>query len=317
MKTIDLSKLPPPKIIEELSFEVIFARNKNDLVTAKPELANALELESEPLTKLLQDWSYKELLLRQRINEAVKALLLAHSEKADLDNLVAANNVERLVIQKEDLSATPPVQAIMESDKDLRNRALLAWDGLSTAGPEGAYIFHALSASALVKDVSVQSPELSLVDGQLVSLNGIPPGVIIITVLSREGTGVPTPDLLSTVSVTLNKLDTRPLTDHPVIKPATVTPYQIAATLFMDPGAAGELALMQAEDAVRTYASESHLLARPITRSGIVAALRQPGVIRVELMQPADTGSDILIQNTKESASFCTAISLVDGSNVE
>ena len=53
-------------------------------------------------------------------------------------------------------TANPEAQtpAIMESDEALRRRALLAPEAYSVAGPEGAYISHALGASGDVLDAS-------------------------------------------------------------------------------------------------------------------------------------------------------------------
>jgi phage-related baseplate assembly protein len=74
MPTIDLSQLPSPTIIEELDFETILAEVKAVMVAAFPAdqqsaVAAALGLESEPLNIIAQAMAYRELLLRQRINE--------------------------------------------------------------------------------------------------------------------------------------------------------------------------------------------------------------------------------------------------------
>ena len=71
MPTIDISQLPPPDVIETLDFEQIFADRKAALLAALPEelrepAARVLQLESEPLTKLLEESAYRELLLRQQ-----------------------------------------------------------------------------------------------------------------------------------------------------------------------------------------------------------------------------------------------------------
>ena len=60
MPTIDISQLPPPDVIETLDFEQIFTERKAALLASLPEelrtpVARVLQLESEPLTKLLQE----------------------------------------------------------------------------------------------------------------------------------------------------------------------------------------------------------------------------------------------------------------------
>ncbi len=47
-------------------------------------MIRTLELESEPATKLLQENAYRELLLRQRINEAAQAVMVAYAMGGDL-----------------------------------------------------------------------------------------------------------------------------------------------------------------------------------------------------------------------------------------
>ncbi len=63
-------------------------------------------------------------------------------------------NTKRLVITP----ATDTTDAVMESDTSLRLRAQRAYDGLSVAGPSGAYEYFARSASGLVRDARAISP---------------------------------------------------------------------------------------------------------------------------------------------------------------
>jgi phage-related baseplate assembly protein len=70
-----------------------------------------LALESEPVTKLLQESTYREILLRQRINEAAQAVMVAYAIGGDLDQLAANYNVKRLTVTPADNDAVPPVAA--------------------------------------------------------------------------------------------------------------------------------------------------------------------------------------------------------------
>ncbi|MCW9529453.1 baseplate assembly protein, partial [Klebsiella grimontii] len=84
MPTIDLSQLPSPTIIEALDFETILIEVKAVMVAAFPEdmqsaVVAAIELESEPLNIIAQAIAYRELLLRQRINEGAAACMLSHA----------------------------------------------------------------------------------------------------------------------------------------------------------------------------------------------------------------------------------------------
>lgn len=92
MSAVDLSSLPAPQIIDVPDFETLLTARKARLVSLYPAelqdaVARALELESEPQLKILQENCYREILLRQRINEAVQAVIIARSGGGDLDNL--------------------------------------------------------------------------------------------------------------------------------------------------------------------------------------------------------------------------------------
>ena len=129
MPTIDLSQLPSPTIIEALDFETILIEVKAVMVAAFPEdqqaaVAAALTLESEPLTIIAQAMTYRELLLRQRINEGAAACMLSHATGDDLDNIAANLDTERLVIT----AATDTADAVTEGDEALRLRAQAAFE---------------------------------------------------------------------------------------------------------------------------------------------------------------------------------------------
>ena len=107
MSTITLSQLPQPDVIEQLDYETILAERKAFLVSLYPadqqaSVTATLALESEPITKLLQENAYRELILRQRINDGSVVNMLAWSKGADLDGLVSNWNVQRLIIQPGD-----------------------------------------------------------------------------------------------------------------------------------------------------------------------------------------------------------------------
>lgn len=288
---INLAQVAPPDVIEPLDFEQILAAMLADLLERAPELD--AQVESEPLMKLLEVCAYRELQLRARINDAARAVMLPYSTGADLDNLGSLFGVERLLISPAVPTAVPPSAAVYESDSDFRYRIQLSLEGLSTAGPEGAYIFHALSADGQVLDASATSPS---------------PGQVLITVLSRSGTGVPDAALLSTVLAKLSDESVRPLTDYVHVQAATIAQYQVTATLYFYAGPDREVIMANARAALEGYTNGQHRLGLDVTLSGIYAALHQPGVQRVDLASPAAN----LVVN-RQSASYCTAITLIDG----
>lgn len=296
--TIDLSQLPPPVVVEPLDFETLFAQRKAAFIAMYPEdeqeeIARTLELESEPITMLLEENCYRELLLRQRVNEAARAVMLAYSTDSDLDNLAVNFNVERLTIQEEDDSVTPPIEAVMESDPDLRTRTQQAFEGLSVAGPTAAYGFWGRSADGRVADISAVSPT---------------PACVTISVLSREGDGTASDDLLSVVAAALNDEEVRPVADRVTVQSAEIVPYQIDATLYIYPGPEAEPVRQASEQQLQAYIAAQNRLGRDIRLSAIYAALHVEGVQRVELAQPV---ADIVLSDYQ--ASHCTEYTITVG----
>lgn len=296
--TIDLSQLPPPVVVEPLDFETLFAQRKAAFIAMYPEdeqeeIARTLELESEPITMLLEENCYRELLLRQRVNEAARAVMLAYSTDSDLDNLAVNFNVERLTIQEEDDSVTPPIEAVMESDADLRTRTQQAFEGLSVAGPTAAYKFWGRSADGRVADISAVSPT---------------PACVTISVLSREGDGTASDDLLSVVAAALNDEEVRPVADRVTVQSAEIVPYQIDATLYIYPGPEAEPVRQASEQQLQAYIAAQNRLGRDIRLSAIYAALHVEGVQRVELAQPV---ADIVLSDYQ--ASHCTEYTITVG----
>lgn len=286
--TVDLSQLPAPGVVETLSFEAIFQAMLADLIVRDPTFSAMVE--SDPAYKVLEVAAYREVLLRQRVNEAAKAVMLAFAMGSDLDQIGANYNVGRLVVDPGNPDAVPPVEPTMEPDSDYRARIQLSLEGITTAGSEGSYVFHALSADGQVKDASAISPA---------------PGQVTVYVLARTGDGTAGEELLDAVEAALNADTVRPLTDQVLVQSATVVPYTIEAELVMYPGPDAEVVRQAAEDAVTAYAESVRRIGYDVSLSGLYAALHQPGVQRVNLTAPA---SGLVIGDGE--ASHCTSITV-------
>ncbi|WP_415844657.1 baseplate J/gp47 family protein [Stutzerimonas zhaodongensis] len=292
---IDLAQLPTPDVIEQLDYEQILAERKAYAVSLWPaeqqaQIAATLELESEPLTKLLQESAYRETLLRQRVNEAALAVLLPFAKGADLEQIGARFNVAKLVITPANPSAVPPVAAVMEGDDSLRERIQMAMEGLSTAGPRNAYIFHARSADGRVADASCISPS---------------PAEVVVTVQSALGDGTAEPDLLATVAAYLGDEDRRPVADRLTVQSAEVLAYSVTAVLHLNTvGPEAEPIRAAAETRLAALVNQRRRLALEVNRSALDAALHIEGVRRVELPGWVD------IVATEAQAPYCTGFTV-------
>ncbi|WP_336803232.1 baseplate assembly protein [Erwinia aphidicola] len=302
MATIDLSQLPAPDVVETLDYETLLAERKATLISLYPAdqqeaVARTLSLESEPIVKLLQENAYREVILRQRINEAAEANMVAWASGADLDQLGANNGVVRLTLTAADGSAIPPVAAVMESDDDFRLRVASAFEGLSVAGPTGAYEFHAKSADGRVSDATAISPS---------------PACVTVTVLSREGDGVAAADLLAVVDAALNDENVRPVADRLTVQSAAIVNYSVDAVLYIYPGPEAEPVRAAAEAKLQAFVSAQRRLGRDIRQSALYAALHVEGVQRVQLNAPAQ---DVVLDKTQ--AGYCTGYTITAGGSDE
>lgn len=288
---VDLSKLPAPDVLETLDYEKLLAARKEKFISLYSVDEQAfwrarLQLESEPIVKLLEENCYLQMLERQRINSAAKATMLAYATGTDLDVIAANYNVQRLIIQQANTSANPPVPEIKESDDDLRTRTQLAFEALSSAGPRKAYTFYALSAHGGIADVSVVSPK---------------PACVTVTVQAHDNNGTPTPEMIEAVKNALNDESVRPIADRVTVQAVEVFEYQVNAKLHLFRGPQTEPILKAAKENLQRYTQRTKRIGKDITRSGIYAALHVEGVQNVEIISPATD----LILNDSQSA-YCT-----------
>jgi phage-related baseplate assembly protein len=290
--TINLDELPFPDAVETLNIEHTLEEQKAFIIELMPELASTLALESEPATKILELLSYQITVLKQRINSAVKATMLAYATGSDLDHRATDYSVQRLVLTEADPNAYPPIERILESDDDLRRRTQLALEGLSTAGPAGAYIFHSLSAHSDVIDASATSPS---------------EGRVNVYILSRSNNGLPEAEVLNAVDNHLSHDDIKPLTDHLQVLAANIISYQLNAKLYFENGPDKAVVKALALKRLALYL-DNQRLGRNVTLSGIYASLHVSGIQRVELLSPI---VDIIVDQT--SAAYCSSTIVTDG----
>ncbi len=247
MPEIDLSLLPAPTVVEPLEYETILAAVTADFRGRYPEFSAFVE--SDPALKLLETAAYREMLLRWRINEAAKAVMLAFAKGSNLDHLVALADVER--------------QA-GESDERLLKRFRLSLEALSTAGPRGAYEFHALTADSRVRSVDITTPT---------------PGDVNLVVLGGDNAdGLPDTALVAKVSEALSTEQVRPLTDTVTVSGARNICYQVAVTIHVGGGPDSSVVRTAAEAAVRAYLLAQHRVRGVVHKSGILAAAHVAGV---------------------------------------
>jgi len=242
--------------------------------------------------------------LIEHVDQAALSVLLTSGQGIALDKIAALYGVKRMVVIPEDKTASPPVEQVMESDERLRLRARLGLESLSQAGCAGAYLYYALAASALIKDVAVYS-----VDYQ--------PGTIKLVYLLEplepvQAKNTPNPakadpasqnnpfhfDVVFTFQETMAEENIRhkieeaikactPIVDTVSVKAARVVNYQISARLSVNANVQFEQVKSAVTEKLLDLARKNHRIGKNIMRDEIFAALYESGVELAVLDQPA------------------------------
>jgi len=290
---INLAGLAPPPVVEVIDYEDILAEMVADFITRFPDY-DVGALESDPAKKVLEVAAYREMRLRQRVNDAARAVMIASSGEGDLEHLGALFGVERMQIAA-DPDAVPPVLAEIEDLERFRERIQLSLEAYSTAGSYGAYVFWALSASLDVRDVGVYGPESELVD----------PGHVGVYVLSRIDDGTPSPELLAIVTGALSPAERRPLTDYVEVLAPDIVDYAVTLTIEVPHGPDPEVIRLEALRRVTAYVQSRRRVGAKVSRDGIAGAAFVPGAEDVTLASPV---ADVV--PALDEAAHCTAITI-------
>lgn len=257
----DLTRLQNPNVIETLDYETIFTHMKAELLRLDPSFSALLE--SDPAMKILEIAAWRELLLRQRVNDAARANLLAFANTADLEHLAAFYDVQR---------------KSGEDDEAFRKRIQAKIVGWSTAGSREHYRYHALSADVRIKDARAESPT---------------PGFVLVSILSKEGNGMPSPELLEKAKSVILRDDIRVLTDTVEVVSSGIIAVSIQAKIYLYPETPEDIVEM-AKAAFIKALNETKGLGWNLTRSWIIAHLFAQGVQRIELLNPLQ---DVIVQD--------------------
>ena len=177
-----------------------------------------------------------------------------------------------------------------ENDEQLRARIKLAPSSFSTAGPAGAYKFHALGAHPSIIDVAVTSPE---------------PGVVNLWPLVEDGGVTPT-EVLNAVLAACNAEKVRPLTDTVEAYSPTAVDYTIEVELELYTGTE-----QTATEQIVTANLESfrdgrkRLLGLDVILAQIIRECAVEGVYNVTVVSPS---ADLIIEETEYAN--CTDITV-------
>lgn len=304
---VDFTSLPAPRLVEEIDYQVIKQQMLEDLRLRDPGYTEIYE--SDPGVKILEVAAFREMILRQRVNDAYVGTLIRYALGGDLDNLAAFYNVTRLE---------------GESDLALRERTRIRVAGSSSAGPAEWYQSVALAASIYVREATITSPapgevlvavlstegdEIAEAAGAALDALGLMWGVersngetdssyrdrVNLVAAPQGSYGLASPALLQIVDEAVNATDVRVVTDMVSVRSVDIVPVDVAASIWLYHDTPSSVftglhtTLQQSFDTISGIGWD-------VTQSWLIGALQQPGVQRVELSVPS---ADVVISGTQ------------------
>lgn len=160
-----------------------------------------------------------------------------------------------------------------ETDDHFRQRIHEAPEKFSTAGPDGAYIYHTRGVNPDIVDVSVHSPE---------------PGVVDIVPLMAGG-NLPSEEIIEKVKEVVNDRKVRPLTDKVQVKKPKAVNYSLDLSYYVsveDKLFTTDIA-KRVDEEVRDWIEwQKSRLGRDINPDKLIERLIRAGAKRVNIASP-------------------------------
>lgn len=277
---IDLSNLTTPGVIETVSYASILDQAIEDL-KLRFAIAGVTydvgNLETDPAKILVEVSSAREIIVRQRINDAAKANLIAYATGSDLDHLAAFYDVTRLA---------------GENDIQLRARVVLAIQARSPGGSSYWYKQAALRADTRIKDVVVYRETFW--------------PIIHVAVLSSLDGGVPDQAMLDAVTAEIMSDRVRLLNDTIIVEAAVTQTVDITADIWLLPDASATI-IDILEPHLRYVWQEESGVGFDLEISWLESRLHVEGVKKVVVTSPSAS-----IINSEGSATALGTVTLTN-----
>jgi phage-related baseplate assembly protein len=275
--TIDLSQLPAMIVLEQVDSEAILSRRMTRFVELwnihDPPVAATYDvsnLEFDPI-KINQECNTdSEMKLRDRVNQAARAITLAYAISGDLDAVASRypGGMPRLA---------------NESDDHYRKRVWLSVNPLSPHGTAEAYQFWALTAlGGALRDVSTIKIRPDLTENP----------TIVVTCLAAGADPRPTQAQLLEVRRYIVDEHRMAMTDVVSVGPPKVRDIDYYVRLWFFPGPDAKLLMAQIRKSVADLIVKQYWLGYDHTVMALHAACALSGVARAVVVKPE---ADILI----------------------
>jgi phage-related baseplate assembly protein len=293
LSVINLAELKRMVVLESIDSERILfdrmARFKSLWLTYDPPNAaqyDVAELEFDPIKITQENSTFFEMALRDRVNQAARAVTLAYAVGTDLDAIASRypGGVPRMPDERDDR---------------YRRRVWLSPNVLSPHGTAESYVFWALTADPTLRDASATTTEAT--------------GRVYVTIMPESGdvsevvwersidplTGLflstraepvfnPVPALQQIIDVRKYILDEarRGLTDEIHVYGPTITPIRYRCRVWLFPNVSVDIAITAIEQALAELIEKQRWIGYDHSRMEIDAALAQVGVHHAIIDEP-------------------------------
>jgi phage-related baseplate assembly protein len=290
---INPAQLPAPNAIEPLDVERLLSERMEDFQTRADQAGFPYDvggLETDPIKIDQEAHAYRELLMRARVNSAIRAVLPAYAQGADLEAIAARANVTRQIVTPANPTTGEP--AVYETDAALLVRYLTSF-AVPSAGSEDGYIYRAITAAPTLRDVAVVGPETH---GRA--------GRAEVYLLSEGGLATPSATV-DAVRAALSARNAKPLTDWLVVAPASITAYSVEMVVTVPPGPAPQEVAAAVRDAVRKAADARYVIGASVWPNALQGAAYVGNVTKVTGVTPL-----VPIQPGPSGAAYCSQITI-------
>ncbi|MEP3049416.1 MAG: baseplate J/gp47 family protein [Roseibium sp.] len=259
---VDLSSLPPPEVVEDISYPDLSVQIKAEIKGRFGAVGVDWDvdgLEADGAVIQAENSAYREIALRTRINHVAQQGYLYFAEGSNADQLASWLGVFRLD---------------GESDERLKERYRLATIGGSTGGPAERFRKIVLDTSVDVRDVAVWTERLD--------------PTIHIAVLSSVGNGEPSTTLLNAVEAALLEPSVRLVNDRFNVQSAVRKTVDVTLSVRIAESALDNVS-NTVEETVQALWVKQKLLGLDMTQAFLISAASSvEGITNVSVVSPAE-----------------------------
>ena len=262
---LELTALPAPDVLETLDYDTILTDLLSRMRTINPNYTNLVE--GDPAYSVLQTNAYESVMLRKRVNDAVRAVLATHAIGSDLDNLAALFSLLR----------------DGKTDKAFRPEVLNYLKTISPGSPEW-YRKYALEANDPPKGESLLTGD-KIVEAR--AFKTCTPGQVLVFVQPDTPGAIAVGDVPGQVQEYLREEPHLFMGDTVTVRTIDKKDYALTARIRVVPGFSVADVLSTVQKQANAFVRERKIIGREIPLSDIYATFASDAISEFRLVSPA------------------------------